>query len=94
MNLSKSLSEFLGTYIAFMIIYYIATKHKNYLAIGVGFTFFMCVLLFSRISSNFNPVATLIFVLSKKQPPSDLVTLVIPQLLAGYAVFLTYKFII
>ena len=92
MNLNKCLCEFFGTYIAFMIIYYFATKHPNYIAIGVGFAFFLSTLLFSKISANFNPVATLLFVLEKKQPPSDLITLVIPQLLAGYAVFLTYKF--
>lgn len=93
MNLNKSLAEFFGTYIAFMIIYYVATKHPNYIAIGVGLAFFMSVSLFSKISANFNPVATLLFVLEKKQPTSDLITLVIPQLLAGYAVFLTFKYI-
>ena len=37
--------------------------------------------------------STLLFVLEKKQPTSDLITLVNPQLLAGYSVFLTLKYI-
>ena len=36
-----------------MIIYYIATKHLNNIAIGVGLAFFISVLLFSKISANF-----------------------------------------
>lgn len=93
MNILKSLVEFLGTYIAFMIIYYTATKHPKYIALGAGFAFFITVLMFSKISANFNPVSTLIFVLEKRQPASDLITLVIPQLLAGFAVVKTFKHI-
>ena len=93
MDLSKILAEFVGTYIAFMIIYYTASKYPKYIAFGVGFAFFITVLLFSKISANFNPVATLIFVLEKKQPRSDLVTFVISQLLAGFAVVETFKYI-
>ena len=93
MDSLKSLVEFVGTYISFMIIYYTANKYPKYIAFGVGFAFFVTVGLFSGISGNFNPVATLIFVLAKKQPQSDLITLVIPQLLAGWAVVETFKFI-
>lgn len=93
MDILKSLVEFVGTYIAFIMIYYVATKHPKYIAVGVSYAFFIVVLLFSKISANFNPVATLIFVLEKKQPMSDLITLVIPQLLAGVAVVQTFKYI-
>lgn len=75
-----------------MIIYYTATKHPKYIAVGVGFAFFITVLLFSKISANVNPVATLIFVLEKKQPQSNLI-FVISQLLAGLAVVETFKYI-
>jgi glycerol uptake facilitator-like aquaporin len=78
---------------AFMIIYYTATKHPKYIAVGVGFAFFIPVLLFSKISTNVNPVATLIFVLEKKQPPSNLITFVISQLLAGLDMVETFKYI-
>lgn len=91
MNLLKSFIEFFGTYIAFLIVLYVALKHPKYIAIGVAIAFFIPVFLFSKISANFNPVATLIFVLKKKQPKSDLISLVIPQLLAGFAVFETFK---
>jgi hypothetical protein len=75
MDFLKSLVEFLGTYLAFMIIYYFATHHPKYIALAVGFAFGSVVFLFSKISADFNPVATLIFVLEKKQPVSDLITL-------------------
>ena len=93
MDILKILVKFVGTYMVFMIIYYTATKHPKYIAVGVGFAFFITVLLFSKISANFNPVATLIFVLEKKQPPSNLITFVISQLLAGLAVVETFKYI-
>jgi glycerol uptake facilitator-like aquaporin len=93
MDFLKSLVEFLGTYLAFMVIYYFATRHPKYIAPAVGFAFGSVVFLFSKISADFNPVATLIFVLEKKQPVSDLITLVIPQLLAGLAVVETFKHI-
>mgnify|MGYP001584528209 FL=1 len=93
MNFNKSLIEFIGTYIAFIIIYYTSINHPKYIAIGVGLAFFLTVSLFSKISANFNPVATLVFVLEKKQPYTDLITLVIPQLLAGFAVVQTFKYI-
>lgn len=93
MDFLKSLVEFVGTYIAFIIIYYTAIKQPKYIALGAGIAFFITVFLFSKISANFNPVATLIFVLEKKQPASDLITLVIPQLLAGFAVVETFKYI-
>lgn len=92
MNFNKSLVEFIGTYMSFMIIYYTAINHPKYISIGVGLAFFITVSLFSKISANFNPVATLVFVLAKKQPYTDLITLVIPQLLAGFAVVQTFKY--
>jgi uncharacterized membrane protein YobD (UPF0266 family) len=59
----KSLVEFLRTYLAFMVIYYFATRHPKYIALAIGFAFGSVVFLFSKISADFNPVATLIFVL-------------------------------
>ena len=93
MDILKILVEFVGTYMAFSIIQYTAIKHPKYIAFGVGFALFITVLLFSKISANFNPVATLIFVLEKKQPKSNLITFVISQLLAGFAVVETFKYI-
>tara|TARA_Y100001980_G_C14503698_1_gene279443 strand:- start:91 stop:375 length:285 start_codon:yes stop_codon:yes gene_type:complete len=93
MNINKSLVEFLGTYIALFLIYYSANKFPKYIAPVVGFAFFIVVFLFSEISGNFNPAITFMFVCAKKQPKTDLVTLVIPQLLGAYLALCTFKFI-
>ena len=93
MDLTKSLVEFLGTYLALFAIFYGANNYPKYIAFIVGIAFTVVVYLFSDISANFNPAVTLMFVCAKKQPQSDLITLVIPQLLAGYSAFLTYKLI-
>jgi glycerol uptake facilitator-like aquaporin len=76
-----------------MVVYYFATRHSKYIALAVGFAFGSVVFLFSKISADFNPVATVIFVLEKKQSICDLITLVIPQLLAGLAVVESFKHI-
>lgn len=91
MDLSKSLVEFFGTYLALLAILYASNKYSKYIAIVVGLAFSLVVFLFSDISANFNPAITLMMVLAKKQPQIDLIILVIPQLLAAYFVFLTYK---
>lgn len=93
MNINKSLVEFLGTYISLFIIFYSSNKYPKYIAPIVGLAFFIVVFIFSDISSNFNPAITFMLVCAKKQPKSDLLTLVIPQLLAAYFALLTYKFI-
>jgi|TARA_B100001093_G_C26824183_1_gene1013276 glycerol uptake facilitator-like aquaporin len=93
MDLTKSLVEFLGTYLALFAILYTANKYPKYVSLVVGIAFATVVFLFQDISANFNPAVTLMMVSAKKQPGSDLITLVVPQLLAGYLAFLTYKFI-
>ena len=93
MDLTKSFVEFLGTYLALFAILYTANKYPKYVALVVGLAFATVVFLFQDISANFNPAVTLMMVSAKKQPQSDLITLVIPQLFAGYLAFLTYRFI-
>ena len=89
----KSLIEFLGTYIALTSIFYVANKYPNYVALVVGLSFGLAVYILGDISGNFNPAITLMFVLAKKQPVSDLFSLIIPQLLGAVAALNTYKFI-
>tara|TARA_Y100000816_G_C25901379_1_gene470206 strand:+ start:160 stop:444 length:285 start_codon:yes stop_codon:yes gene_type:complete len=93
MKIIKSLVEFLGTYIALFSIIFTANKYPNYIPFVVGLSFASVVYLFSDITSNFNPAITLMMVLAKKQPLSDLVILIIPQLLAAYFAYLTFNFI-
>ena len=93
MDLTKSLVEFLGTYLALFVILYAANNYPKYVPLVVGLAFTIVVYLFSDISANFNPAVTFMFVSAKMQPQSDLVMLIIPQLLAGYFAFLTNKFI-
>ena len=93
MNINKSLVEFLGTYISLFIIFYTANKYPKYIAPVVGLAFFTVVFLFSEISANFNPAVTFMFVCANKQPKTDLVTLVIPQLFGAYLALCTFKFI-
>tara|TARA_Y100000816_G_scaffold61354_1_gene40490 strand:- start:2261 stop:2545 length:285 start_codon:yes stop_codon:yes gene_type:complete len=93
MNISKSLVEFLGTYIALFSIIYTVDKYPKYVPAVVGLAFATVVLFFSDISANFNPAITLMMVSAKKQPSEDLITLIIPQLLAGYLAYLTFNFV-
>ena len=93
MDMTKSLVEFLGTYLVLFSILYTANNYPKYVHLVVGLSFAVVVYLFSDISANFNPAVTLMMVSAKKQPKTDLITLVIPQLLAGYSAFLTYKLI-
>jgi len=93
MDLTKSLVEFLGTYLALFSILYSVNNYPKYVPLVVGLSFAVVVYLFSDISANFNPAITLMMVSAKKQPHYDLITLVVPQLMAGYLAFLTYKFI-
>ena len=90
----KSLVEFLGTYFALTSIYYTANKHPKYVALVVALAFGIAVYLLGDISGNFNPAVTLMFILAKKQPISDLFYLIIPQLIAAFAAVNTYKFLI
>ena len=93
MDALKMFVEFVGTSLSFMLIYFTYIRYPNYTALAAGLAFFITIEVFSSISANLNPVATLIFVLANEQPKSDLVTLVIPQLLAGWAVIETFKYI-
>lgn len=90
---SKILVEFLGTYIALFSIFYAANKMPKYVPLVVGLSFGILVYMFSDISANFNPAVTLMFVLGKKQPTSDLVYLVLAQILASKLALLTFRFI-
>ena len=93
MDAFKSVVEFLGTYLALFAILYTANKYPKYVHYVVGLAFGIVVFLFSDISANFNPAITLMMVIAKKQPTSDLVTLVIAQLIAAWAAFETFKFV-
>ena len=92
-NLNKSLIEFLGTYIALLVILYTSIKIPKYISLAVGLSFGILVLLFNNISANFNPAITLLFVLNNNAPFSDIFYLIIPQLLAAWFVTITYKYI-
>ena len=93
MNFLKSLVEFVGTYVALVVIILAATNTPKYVPLVVGLVFFIVVFLFQHISANFNPAVTLMFVSLKKQPVTDLITLIIPQLLAGLAAAQTFVLI-
>jgi glycerol uptake facilitator-like aquaporin len=93
MNFQKSLVEFIGTYLALVAIILAATNIPKNVSIVVGLAFFIVVFLFQDISANFNPAVTLMFVSLKKQPVTDLITLIIPQLLAGLAAAQTFVLI-
>ena len=90
MNFKKSLVEFVGTYMALLAIILAATNIPKYISIVVGLAFFIVVFLFQDISANFNPAVTLMLVYLKKQPLTDLLTLVIPQILASLAAAQTF----
>ena len=90
----KSFIEFLGTYFALTAIFYTANKHPKYVSLVVGLAFGIAVYILGDISGNFNPAITLMFVLAKKQPVSDLFSLIIPQLLGSVAALNTYKFLV
>lgn len=89
----KSLIEFIGTYLALVAIILAATNIPKYVSLVVGLSFFTVVFLFKNISANFNPAVTLMFVFLKKQPITDLLILIIAQLLAGLAAAQTFYFI-
>ena len=82
----KLFAEFFGTYIFLLSI--IITG--NPLIIGLTLAFAIYIL--GGISGgNFNPAATVMLVIAKKQPKSDLIPYIIFQLLAAFAAFETYK---
>tara|TARA_X000000950_G_C13672544_1_gene560545 strand:- start:89 stop:373 length:285 start_codon:yes stop_codon:yes gene_type:complete len=93
MNATKSLVEFLGTYIALSAILYTSKNYPKYAPIVDATSFAFVIFLFSTISANFNPAITLMMVIEQKQPFHDIFTLIIPQLLGGYLAYLTNKFI-
>ena len=85
MNLNKSLAEFLGTYIFLFVIIYLG----NPWAIGLALT--IVILLFGKISGgNFNPAVTVMMVLAKKEPLSELIPYILAQLLGAFAAFKTF----
>lgn len=86
MNLNKSLVEFLGTYIFLVVI--ITTGN----ALAIGLTLSAVIYLLGSISGgNFNPAVTVMLVLGKKQPLSELVPYIVAQLLGALAALQTYK---
>ena len=93
MDSLKIVVEFFGTYLALFAILYTANKYPKYVHLVVGLAFGILVFLFSDISANFNPAITLMMVIAKKQPKTDLASLVIAQLIAAWAAFETFKFI-
>ena len=88
MKLSKSLAEFLGTYFFLFVIIYTG----NAWFIGLALT--VVILVFGKMSGgNFNPAVTLMMVLGKKQPKSELLPYLFAQSLGALAALQTYKFL-
>jgi len=86
MKLNNVVAEFLGTYVFLFVI--IATGN----AWAIGLTLALVILFLGKTSGgNFNPAVTVMMVLGKKQPMSDLVPYVVAQLLAGFSALQTYK---
>jgi aquaporin Z len=86
MKIGKSVAEFLGTYIFLFVILLTGCGWS------IGLTLSIMIYLFGKISGgNFNPAVTIMMVLGKKQPKSDLVSYIIAQILGGVAALYTYK---
>ena len=84
--LNKFLVEFLGTFIFLFSI--IATGN----AVFIGLTLALLILTLGKVSGgNFNPAVTIMMVLGKKQPTSDLAPYIIAQILGGVSALHTYK---
>lgn len=92
-NLNRSFIEFLGTYIALLVILYTSIKMPNYISLAVGLSFGILVFIFNNISANFNPAITLMFILNNKYHINDVIYLIVPQLLAAWFVIITYKYL-
>ena len=88
MDIIELFAEFIGTYIFLLII--IITEN----AILIGITAFLSIKIFGGISGgNLNPAVTIMLVLAKKQPVSQLVPYLMAQFLAAIAAFQTYKYL-
>ena len=88
MKLNKSLAEFLGTYVFLFVIIYFGD------AWAIGLTLTLMILLLGKISGgNFNPAVTLMMVLGKKQPMSELLPYILAQSLGAVAALQTYRFL-
>ena len=86
MRLNKALAEFLGTYGFLSVIIFTG----NAWLIGLALT--VMILVFGKFSGgNFNPAVTLMMVLGKKQPMSELLPYLFAQSLGALAALQTYK---
>ena len=88
MQLNKALAEFLGTYVFLSVIIFTG----NAWLIGLALT--VMILVFGKLSGgNFNPAVTLMMVLGKKQPRSELLPYLLAQSLGAVAALQTYRFL-
>jgi aquaporin Z len=84
MYLNKILAEFFGTYIFLLVI--ICTGN----AWAIGLILALAIIFLGKTSGgNFNPAVTVMMVLGKKQPISDLAPYIIAQLFAGFVALQT-----
>tara|TARA_B110000967_G_scaffold209873_1_gene268233 strand:+ start:7228 stop:7524 length:297 start_codon:yes stop_codon:yes gene_type:complete len=85
---TRNLVEFVGTYLFLLVV--ILTGDRFAIAATLG----LLIHFFGSISGgNFNPAVTIMMVMAKKQPYTDLIPYIILQILGGCLAYQTYSFL-